>query len=540
MNLKSWRLIYTGYGTAEHNLAIDEALLNNFKEGDLPIFRLYRWKPSLSLGRFSNVRETLDLERLDNRNISYVRRMTGGGVLVHGGDLSYSLILPRESLKDVGVKKSYRYLCKFLIEFYKRLGLSASFAYDLKLDISKSDICMVANEPYDIVIDGKKIGGNAQRYTSKTLFQHGSIPVSLDEIFLKEVFLKDLEDVSTLNKIGIKATDKQLSQLLVESFSQTFKVNMVADTLSIEEQRGADELLENKYTLKTWNQSAKHVTSKPQWLHKKIRPSINAELESIFADTHVNTVCQEAMCPNISECFSQKLATFLILGTLCTRTCSFCAVAKGKPMALDINEPENVAQTVKRLGLQHVVITSPTRDDLIDGGAEHFCRTVSAIKAVDNSIVVELLIPDMRENKDSLKLIAKSGAEIIGHNLETVPRLYHVRKGSEYRRSLRVLKLLASLNPDIAIKSGIMLGFGERDEEVETLMHELLDAGCNYLSIGQFLSPSNNHTPVVEYSLPERFENFRNSGMNMGFAHIKSSPYTRSSYMAHEYLEVGV
>ena len=276
---------------------------------------------------------------------------------------------------------------------------------------------------------------------------------------------------------------------------------------------------------------------KPQWLRKRISITTNKELETMFLESRVNTVCQEAMCPNISECFSQKNATFLILGTICTRTCSFCAVSKGKPVMPDSNEPQNVALTVQQLGLKHVVITSPTRDDLSDGGAEHFCKTVDAIKAMDDSIVVELLIPDMRENTEVLEMIAHSGAEIIGHNLESVPRLYSVRKGSDYKRSLRVLELLLSLNPSIKTKSGIMLGFGERDEEVEILMQDLLDVGCKYLSIGQYLSPSSHHTPVVEYVKPERFEYLRKLGMDMGFKYIKSSPYTRSSYMAHEYLE---
>lgn len=279
---------------------------------------------------------------------------------------------------------------------------------------------------------------------------------------------------------------------------------------------------------------------KPQWLRKKITPGANLELESMFAQTHLHTVCQEAMCPNITECFSKRVATFLILGAICTRECSFCAVRKGRPMALDMNEPQNVARSVKALGLRHVVITSPTRDDLKDGGAEHFCKTVDAIKCMDDSLVVELLIPDMRENEDSLKQVAMSGAEIIGHNLETVPRLYRVRKGSDYKRSLKVLELLAFLNPLVATKSAIMLGLGERDEEVKTLMGELLSVGCRYLSIGQYLSPSSRHEAVFEYVNPERFEHLREMGMEMGFKYIKSSPYTRSSYMAHEYLEGGL
>jgi lipoyl synthase len=279
------------------------------------------------------------------------------------------------------------------------------------------------------------------------------------------------------------------------------------------------------------------IIPKPQWLRKKILLSQQEPMEVLLANNHVHTICEEAMCPNRSECFSQKVATFMILGTLCTRACTFCAVSRGIPLAVNPHEPENIANTVKHLGLRHVVITSSTRDDLSDGGAEHFCKTVDAIKALDTSIVVELLIPDMDENKAALEIVAHSGAKIIGHNIETVPRLYHVRKGSDYGRSLRVLQHLSKVNPAIVTKSGIMLGFGEQDDEVLSIMQDLLDVNCKYLSIGQYLSPSSKHERVVEYVEPKRFEYLRDHGMEMGFKYIKSSPYTRSSYMAHEYLE---
>jgi len=276
---------------------------------------------------------------------------------------------------------------------------------------------------------------------------------------------------------------------------------------------------------------------KPQWLRKKIRLSSHQDMQILMAKGRLHTVCEEAMCPNITECFSHKEATFMILGNICTRACTFCAVSKGRPMALDPDEPENVAKAVKELGLRHVVITSTTRDDLPDGGAEHFCKTVAAIKAVDETITVELLIPDLQEERQALMDIATSGAEIIGHNLETVPRLYAVRKGAEYERSLRVLKLLAASNPSASTKSGIMLGLGEYDDEVISLMQDLLDTGCRYLSIGQYLAPSSAHAKVLEYVKPEKFDFFKEVGMKMGFRFIRSSPYTRSSYMAHEYLE---
>lgn len=274
---------------------------------------------------------------------------------------------------------------------------------------------------------------------------------------------------------------------------------------------------------------------KPHWLRKKIRLSVLSEMEALLETNDIHTVCQEALCPNIAECFSKKVATFMLMGTQCTRGCTFCAVDRGKPSALDEDEPFRVAQTVAKLGLRHVVITSVTRDDLDDGGAEHFVKTVQQIGSLNPSTVIELLIPDMHANDDSLEKIAHCGAHIIGHNLETVPRFYHIRKGSDYHRSLKVLQKLSTYNSACKTKSAIMLGLGEHDDEVESLMKDLLDVGCRLLSIGQYLSPSKEHEDVVEYVEPERFEYFRQTGMKMGFEYIKSSPYTRSSYMADEY-----
>ena len=280
---------------------------------------------------------------------------------------------------------------------------------------------------------------------------------------------------------------------------------------------------------------ANQAWRKPEWLRKKIVPSRLREIEAILEKGKLHTVCQEAMCPNISKCFSARQATFMILGNICTRGCTFCAVGRGETRLPDPLEPFHVAETVRELGLRHVVITSVTRDDLSDGGAEHFVRTVREIKRMDEGIVVELLIPDMRACEVSLAQVAASGAEIIAHNVETVPRLYHVRKGSDYRRSLGVIKKVGELNPHVSTKSALMLGLGEHEEEVLEVMGELLEAGCRYLSIGQYLSPSSHHAPVIEYVAPERFDYFARWGREMGYAHIQSSPYTRSSYKAHEY-----
>ena len=276
---------------------------------------------------------------------------------------------------------------------------------------------------------------------------------------------------------------------------------------------------------------------KPRWLNKKLFFAQKKDVEQKLKSIGIHTVCQEAMCPNISECFSNKNATFMILGDTCTRKCTFCNVNKGKPNELDLEEPQKVADAVKALGLRHVVITSVTRDDLDDGGAEIFRRCVEAVKKMDTHITVELLIPDLKNDKKALAVVANCGAEIIGHNIETVPRLYEVRKGAHYERSLDVLKTLKTLNPKVKTKSALMLGLGEREDELKSVLQDLLDVDCTLLTMGQYLRPSKEHTKVVEYVEPKRFEEYGKMAKEMGFEFVKSSPYTRSSYMAHEYFE---
>lgn len=257
---KTWRLIETGIGSADWNMAVDEALLRNFGEGDLPILRLYGWEPSLSIGRFSNVRKCVDLVKLKRENLPYVRRITGGGVLVHGGDLSYALIMSRESLEHKGVKESYRYLCRFLIRLYEKLGQNALFACDAELETGHSDICLAGNEAYDIVIKGSKMGGNAQRYSHNLLFQHGSIPIHLDEARFKPFFLEDsgLERAATLERLGRLMTYERLSELLIKSFCEAFDANVVVDKLHLSEEQVARELLADKYSQEKWNIDAEH------------------------------------------------------------------------------------------------------------------------------------------------------------------------------------------------------------------------------------------------------------------------------------------
>lgn len=255
IKLNCWRIIDTGVGTAEWNMAVDEALLDGYKEGDLPILRLYGWEPSLSAGRFSNIRMSVDVQRAEEIKVPLVRRLSGGGILVHGGDLSYTLILPRDWFMCTGVKESYHYLCGFLLRLYEKLGHHARFVRDSQCNEIKSDICLTGHEAYDIVINGEKMGGNAQRYTRNTLFQHGSIPMRLDEALFNPLFTGEsgLERAATLERLGTFIEYEPLSLSVREAFCETFGVELLSESLRACEQERAKELLKDKYTQERWN-----------------------------------------------------------------------------------------------------------------------------------------------------------------------------------------------------------------------------------------------------------------------------------------------
>jgi len=278
-----------------------------------------------------------------------------------------------------------------------------------------------------------------------------------------------------------------------------------------------------------------NLTRKPAWLQKKISPSAHGEMEGLLKELSLNTVCQQARCPNITECFSKRQATFLILGRICTRLCSFCSVSKEAPLPLDPGEPASVAEAVRRLGLSHVVVTSPTRDDLPDGGAAAFAETVARIRAESPQTKVELLIPDFLGNAAALATVVACAPDILGHNLETVPRLYGIRSGADYGRSLDLLAAARRLDPELKTKSGLMLGLGEEEWEIFTVWEDLLRVGCNYLSLGQYLAPSRLHQKVERFVEPEHFERYRVAALALGFQHVESGPYVRSSYHAELY-----
>lgn len=275
---------------------------------------------------------------------------------------------------------------------------------------------------------------------------------------------------------------------------------------------------------------------KPSWLTKRVSEteSINKTIE-LLRSLSLHTVCEEAECPNVSECFGNKTATFMILGDVCTRRCRFCAVKKGKPQKPDPEEPRNIAEACKKLGLKHVVITSVTRDDLSDGGAAHFALTIYEIRNINPNATIEVLIPDLSGNSEALKIIACAKPDILNHNLETVPRLYEtVRPGADYRRSLWVLEKTKELEPAINTKSGLMAGLGEKEEELYSVMRDLRLIDCDILTIGQYLQPSDKHIQVAEYIEPGVFEKYKTIGLEMGFKYVASGSFVRSSYHAAE------
>ena len=278
------------------------------------------------------------------------------------------------------------------------------------------------------------------------------------------------------------------------------------------------------------------MPQKPEWLRVRHVDSPNLEaVEEIIQNLKLNTVCREANCPNYRECFSRKTATFMILGTNCTRNCRFCSVLHDSPQQPDPEEAKKVAQAVKALELKYVVVTSVTRDDLTDGGARHFANVIQEIKQATPETMIEVLIPDFKGSIDALMTVTDSFPTVISHNMETVKSLYPVvRPQADYRRSLDLLWNIKLLEPGIRSKSGIMLGLGETREQVYELFDDLWEVGCEFLTIGQYLAPSKQHIPVHEYIEPSLFDEYRSFAEQKGFKHVASAPLVRSSFNAGE------
>ena len=278
---------------------------------------------------------------------------------------------------------------------------------------------------------------------------------------------------------------------------------------------------------------------KPDWLKVRFPAGPNyARIDRLHREQGLHSVCRSAACPNQGECWEQGTATFMILGNHCTRDCGFCNVVHETPLPVDPQEPDKVARAIAELGLRHAVITSVTRDDLADGGAAQFAAVTRAIHACSSQCRVELLIPDLQGDLDALGAILAAGPQVLGHNLETVPRLYRAaRAGADYRRSLELLTAAAQIAPGIPTKSGLMLGMGETSDEILDVMQDLRQAGCAMLTLGQYLQPTRNHLPVIRYIEPAEFREFHQAGLQLGFTHVEAGPMVRSSYHAAEQFE---
>ena len=284
------------------------------------------------------------------------------------------------------------------------------------------------------------------------------------------------------------------------------------------------------------NKPSNPIKKKPEWIRSKITNSQNFFLtKSIINKNNLNTVCQEANCPNISECWSKRHATFMIMGDTCTRACGFCDVKTGKPKSLDPLEPLKIANATKELDLKHVVITSVDRDDLRDGGAEHFSEVINETRKLNKNTTIEVLTPDFLRKGNAYKKVVEANPDVFNHNIETVPSLYlKVRPGSRYFASLELLKSAKKINNKIFTKSGIMLGLGEERDEILQVMDDLISAEVDFLTIGQYLQPSVKHYPLKRYVHPEEFEKLKTIAKSKGFLIVASSPLTRSSYHADE------
>jgi len=297
------------------------------------------------------------------------------------------------------------------------------------------------------------------------------------------------------------------------------------------QQRGADKVA--RIPIKV--ERTVNPMRKPKWIRAKspAHPEVQ-RLKGILREQRLHTVCEEASCPNLGECFGHGTATFMIMGDICTRRCPFCDVAHGKPLPLDTEEPVNMAKTIQAMGLKYVVITSVDRDDLRDGGAGHFVECIKQVRLYNPDIKVEILVPDFRGRMDvALEIMDKMPPDVFNHNLETIPRLYKkARPGADYQWSLNLIKEFKKMYPDVPTKSGLMLGLGETLDEVREVMQDLHDHGCNMLTLGQYLQPSLDHLAVERYVTPEEFDQLAIDGEAMGFTHVASGPMVRSSYHA--------
>jgi len=481
--------------------------------------------PVITLGRSSRREHIVaDSKMLESVGVTVVETDRGGDVTYHGpGQIVVYPILPLERFGGKDLGRFLRSLEEVVIRALKRWGLSGQRIKGLS----------------GVWVDGCKVcalGVGFRRWVSF----HG---IALNYTTNMEHFdlivpcgIRNRRPVSLQQLLGSKlASRAQVEKVLLEEFSAVFGVTELIDETVTELPAGVDPLAERRSVAakKKTGPGRRH----PPWLVKRLPVGgheRSRQVGALLDDLKLNTVCRSANCPNVGECFAGGTATFLIMGPVCTRSCRFCSVDKKVlTSALDSQEPARVAEAARRLGLEHVVVTSVTRDDLADGGAGHFVVTVQALRAACPQATIELLIPDLGGQRTDLLTIMNSAPEVLNHNLETVPRLYsEVRPEADYHRSLEVLSEAKKMLPGVLTKSGLMVGLGERPEEVAAVLQDLAGVGVDALTIGQYLAPTSEHYPVAEYVRPEQFDDYAQLARQAGIKAVACGPWVRSSYGA--------
>jgi lipoic acid synthetase len=458
----------------------------------------------------------------------------GGQVTYHGPGQAVAYILCDIQRLGLGVNEFVNRLEQSIIDLLDSYQISAQ---------------RKAGAP-GVYVEGSKIAALGLRIKRGRSYHGLSLNVDMDLSPFADINPCGYpqQPVTQLKDLGIDKDINEVNQQLIKHLQQNLGYNDVLRVASSEKmpeqdsknksrpvagehQRGADKVaripikVEPTVTLKR----------KPAWIRAKspAHPEVQ-RLKKILREQRLHTVCEEASCPNLGECFGHGTATFMIMGDICTRRCPFCDVAHGKPLPLDTEEPVNLANTIKAMGLRYVVITSVDRDDLRDGGAGHFVDCISEVRSKNPDIKIEILVPDFRGRMDvALEIMNRQPPDVFNHNLETVPRLYKkARPGADYQWSLNLIKSFKALYPDVPTKSGLMLGLGETLEEVQQVMQDLRDHNCDMLTLGQYLQPSLDHLPVDRFVTPEEFDQLAEIGKSMGFTQVASGPMVRSSYHA--------
>ena len=461
--------------------------------------------PTFTIGKSGTLSNILVSEKqLRQRGISLYLIERGGDVTYHGpGQLvGYPIMDLKKRGEDIRrlVRDLEEVIIRTLKDFSIRAGRDKTHP---GVWVDKEEVAA--------------IGLSVQRWVS----MHGfalNVNMNLDHFSLiNPCGFSDRKATSMAKLLGHEISMEAVSERLVFHFSEVFDTRIELRTVT------ALEELWMKGRL-------------PPWFKQKIPdPTVMSSMQNLLEGLHLHTICGSARCPNIGECFSRKTATFLILGNVCTRRCTFCAVNKGEPLSVDEREPQHLLEAVKNLGLRYVVITSVTRDDLPDGGASQFVKTIEILHQQGNGVIIEVLVPDFRGSVEALRKVVEARPEVINHNLETVPRLYpEVRSGAHYRRSLKLLSQVKRMDPKIVTKSGLMLGLGETRKEVIEVMRDLREANCDLLTIGQYLRPSPKHYPVFSFVSPKEFSEYEQIGREIGFREVAFAPLVRSSYRAAE------